>query len=509
MKRKLLTLEDLYNYFSSKSDSSHFSYDDETSIVVQEEGRLIFEEAEESPAEGLLPVEFKACHTGVNLNKTSISEDAMNAALASFSNRPVLGYIHEVDGEPEFFTHNRHIDDEEIVYDEVPVGVIPESCDARLVIDEENGKQYVVVKGYIYEEYTKAAEILRREKECPVSVELSVRELSYSAEEKVLVIESFYFMGITILGKDEEGNDVNPGMEGATVTLLDFDAENNSLLTSVNADVRIEEKIRKEENSMEDNKEVLKNLDEVAEEEVTETEFEEEVAEEEEAADEPEEAEESEEETPADDFSVQYSVTYGDVHKDFSVSLNDVIYALTDLVNATYGDADDTYYTVEVFADDKYVLMVDAWNGKAYKQTYSVRQGNYSLVGDRVPMYNVWVTEDEKKALENMKATYDAIQEKLAKFEAEPQKMDILESQAYAKIAETDEFKALEANHFDLSVEEVAAKADEILLSYAKNGKIDFSLEDGENKAVSGKNFPIPNKKAKNYGSLFSGIINK
>ena len=130
----------------------------------------------------------------------------MKAALPSFANRPILGFIHEVDGEPEFYAHNMHIgEDDEIIYDEIPVGIIPESGEPHLEVNEDNGKTYVVVNGYIFEDYTKAADILRKHGECYCSVELSIRELSYDAAEKVLNIEDFWFSGVTVLGFDEEG----------------------------------------------------------------------------------------------------------------------------------------------------------------------------------------------------------------------------------------------------------------------------------------------------------------
>lgn len=63
----------------------------------------------------------------------------MNEAIASFSNRPILGFIYsDDDGNPQFESHNMHTDDDgAIVYDEIPVGIIPESCDAHLEFDEE------------------------------------------------------------------------------------------------------------------------------------------------------------------------------------------------------------------------------------------------------------------------------------------------------------------------------------------------------------------------------------
>ena len=103
-----------------------------------------------------------------------------------------------------------HVDEEDnIVYDEIPIGIIPESCGAKLEYDKEKEKTYCVVNGYVIEEYAPlAVEILEREEECPCSVELSVRELSYDSKEKVLNIDDFFFSGVTILGKTEDGEDV-------------------------------------------------------------------------------------------------------------------------------------------------------------------------------------------------------------------------------------------------------------------------------------------------------------
>lgn len=108
---------------------------------------------------------LQACHTLKNANQSFISEKSMKSALPSFSNRPILANIIDVDGQPEFNTHAFHMDeDDNIVYDEIPIGTIPESCDARLEFDEDKGRNYCVVNGYIFEEYAPVAiEILERE----------------------------------------------------------------------------------------------------------------------------------------------------------------------------------------------------------------------------------------------------------------------------------------------------------------------------------------------------------
>ena len=205
-----------------------------------------------------------------------------------------------------------------------------------------------------------------------------------------------------------------------------------------------------------------------------------------------------------EEYSLKYSVTCGETVKEFSVSLTEKLSAISTLVNDVYAD-DGTWYCVDVYDDDKYVIMQDCWSGRAFKQSYKVKKDSYSLTGDRVEVYSVWCTEDERKKLDDMRANYSAISEKLAKYEAEPAKMKVINSESYAKISKTKEFAELRDNHFDMSVEEVSAKADEILLAYAKGNALNFSAE-SEKKTVGMTRLPIQtnaNKKSR-YGSLFS-----
>ena len=236
-KKRLRYIEDLYDFYSNKyKRSTKFSAEKTGEpLVVQVHGRINYDESDKNK-DGLLPVHLQSCHTDLNVNGSNIESSVMEAALPSFSNRPILGYIHKVttdenpEGQWEFYSHNMHEDENgDVVYDEYPIGIIPESCNAQLVYDEEKKKTFSEVDGYIFEEYSKAAEILQREEECSVSVELSIRALSYNAKDRYLDIEDFFFSGVTILGKTPEGNIVNPGMEKSNIKLADFSANNNSL----------------------------------------------------------------------------------------------------------------------------------------------------------------------------------------------------------------------------------------------------------------------------------------
>ena len=151
--------------------------------------------------------------------------------------------------------------------------------------------------------------------------------------------------------------------------------------------------------------------------------------------------------------------------------------------------------------------MVDWWQGKAWKQAYKTKKDNYSLVGDRVEVFSQWLTQDEINKLEDLRANYAEASEKLAKYEAEPEKMQILESEDYSSIADVEEFVTLKTQeaHFDMSVDEVRAEADKILLNAAKNGKVDFSAKDATEKTNATFVPLITSGKSKSgrYGGIF------
>ena len=65
----------------------------------------------------------------------------------------------------------------------------------------------------------------------------------------------------------------------------------------------------------------------------------------------------------------KYSITTGEKSANFEVSLDEKIWALSDLVNAQYGESDNCWYSVKVY--ENYLIMYDYWTCIAYKQTYS------------------------------------------------------------------------------------------------------------------------------------------
>lgn len=559
MTKRILYLEDLYDFYSNKyKRSTKFSAEKSGEpLVVQVHGRVNFDESDRNK-DGLLPVHLQSCHTDLNVNGSNIDSSVMEAALPSFSNRPILGYIHKVttdenpEGQWEFYSHNMHEDENgEVIYDEFPIGIIPESCNAQLVYDKEKKKTYCEVDGYIFEEYSKAAEILQREGECSVSVELSIRELSYDARQKFLNIEDFWFSGVTILGKTPQGDEVKPGMSGSNIKLADFSSKNNSLFSDYDSTlIDLQERLEKLESACFNNKNDISGKEETIEvekekfeEEVTETvevtETEETTEEEvtvtenesEETVDETsEETTENAEENPVENTQDEtettdtnatenesvnpekYSVTMSDGSvKEFSLSLDEITMSLYNLVNQMYGEADNAYYGVTVYKDNT-LIMSDYWNGKYYRQSFNRDGDNFSLVGDRVAVHSVWVTDEEDASLNDMRSNYSSVVEELNTYksaEVFADKMTVFDDEAYSEYLDTDEFKALmsEDSVNKYSKEELSEKADATLGKLVKKNKtFSFAGETPQKKYVSRVAFNAEKETEdtyKPYGDLF------
>lgn len=205
-----------------------------------------------------------------------------------------------------------------------------------------------------------------------------------------------------------------------------------------------------------------------------------------------------------------YSVVIDGIVKQFSVSLIEKLNALRDLVNNTYSEADDTWYDVDAYDEDKYVIMHDYWRNKHYRQDYTVRNDVYSLKGDRVEVFAQFLTQDEINNLAKMKSNYEQICKDLAQY----QKKELVNSKEYSAIAEKEDFIAVvdEVNNGmnEMSFEELKTNLDNMLLNFAKNGELNIeAIEDNkpENKKFARVGL-IPsgakgNPKKSRYGNIF------
>ena len=578
--KKLFTFDDLYSFFLKQNKNINFnSKESDTEIVVQVLGSLSFEN--KNVYEGLAPVHLQACHTDRNRNGSSISAKVMKKAFPTFKNKPILAYIHKIeneDGEMEevFGWHAMHEDEDgNTIYDERMVGIIPESSSPTLEYDEVKQKYYVNIDGFIYEEYSHAKDILERMGEASVSIEINVTQLSYDAKEKLLLIEDFYLNGVTILGKDPNGKDVEAGMEGSNIKLTDFSREhnsmfslNNDLLDAINklnntlASFNIESLEKGGESQMNKFEELLAKYGKTADDidfdyeslsdEELETKFEELFGEnndedgtppteddsenfedgqeddsendnqnddnqnDEEDDNQDYSDEEDNQEDNIEDEAKEYSIEYSVNNMIFKTSLNDIQYALTTLVNDTYAESDGTYYSCIVY--DDCVVMIDYWTGTAYRQSYKVRKGVYSLTGDRVSVRAVYLTADEEAEVDKMKTNYSLYEKELNGYhnaEAKVEKQAIICKPEFALLSgqskDYDNF-VNEINddklHLNYTVEDVQKKCDEYLLAYVKAGnQINFE-KDNTTETTQTHLFRLPNQSTKKpkgrYGNLFN-----
>lgn len=559
MNKRLLTLDDLCEYYSHRKKSMKFSSEESGEpIVVQIAGTLKFEDSSDLTA-GLTPVRLQACHTERNLNRSSISYEVMHdKLLPTFKNRPILGYIHDVDGVPQFYGHNAHEEDGEIVYDEIAVGNIPETNNAELVYDEENDRYNVMIDGYLYDEYTKATEIVKREEECPCSVEISIKSMSFNAKDHTLIIEDGYFSGVAILGYDNNGNKVQPGMAGSNVKLKDFSMSNNSILNELSNDehsklietldnlnktlsslninqktnptiknfekggdteidmTKFEELLNKYNKTVEDITFEYEGLSDEELEEVFSTTFDESEPTPDPIATQSEDPDDTEDDGNTDDNAEDNA---DDDEKDdggkdtytktFELSHEDVRSALYQLLAPIEETLNEYYWIMSVYDD---YFIYESCCGNYYRQAYTKENDTIAFDGERQEVFAEFVTADEKAELEDMRANYSSISEKLAKYEEAEEiadKMTVFDDQAYSKYLETDEFKKLMdvENVKKFTKDELVEKADAALGKVVKTTKT-FSMDVDEPKKDAQPSF-FAFARTESDTSFLDGLLKK
>lgn len=530
MIKKLLTLDDLYQFFVEQNKTVDFSSKESGSpIVVSLPGT--FAKTDDSMP-GLLKLKLKVCHTQLNRNGSFISQENMEKGMPTLKYRPILAYIHELeDGTKDFYAHNVEIienenGDADVNYIEKQVGCFT-ADDPWLEYDKEMDKTYVMAYSVIPEEYTEAADIIRRKNGTKVSCELVINELSYNAKEKYLDLTDFYFSGCTLLGCDEDGNEIGEGMLGSRADIADF-CHKEPKLTYQDKLIETLEKLNVtlegfNKHSKEGGDVAMDNLEnEIVEEVVAEMEetpvedapIEETTTEDEVVVVEEEtEVDETEVEKPSIPEDGDETPSEEKFVRTFTVELSheDIHCALYRLIDQ-YEEEDNEYYYIRNVYDDHFVMQGWAY-GKLYKVGYEVNGENVSLKGERQEVFELIVTESEKIAIEKMREDYSALEEKYAELKAFKENYDaatikaekdaIFESVDYDEIRESDEFKTLMSEMDQYSVDELKTRAD---LLYAASMKKKFAVEPNkpaQRKSVGFNYSAKPNKKKQAYAGLF------
>lgn len=527
MGNRILTFDDLYQFFVEQDKTVNFSAkENKGPIVVATEG---FFDIKENDMPGMLQLKLKVCHIDTNRNGSHISQANMEKALPTLKYRPILAYIHDLpNGEKDFFAHNMEIvededGEEEINYLEKQVGCFT-ADEPWLEYDKKQDKTYVMAYAVVPEEYTASADIIRRKGGTKVSCELVIEELSYNAKEKYLDLIDFYFGGCTLLGADEEGNEIGEGMLGSRADIADFCKKEpvftyqdklievldklNITLSNFNIN-QSEEKGGNEE--MEFDKDVVETVEEVETIELEEAvvEVEETVEVIEEVVETTEEASEEEvtiEETPASEDDGGEQVER--FTKTFTVELShdDIRYALYNLIGKYDEEDNDWYGIYSVY--DSYFVMQGWMNGKFFKQGYTIEGENVSLSGERQEMFMMLLSESEKLEIEDMRSNYSALKEFKDNYDVaqvRAQKEEVFGREEYTDIAETTDFKALRDDMDKFSVEDIVVKCDLMYAAHEKAKRKTFAQESKDTKPMAimfGVN-AVDTANEKPYGDLW------
>ena len=559
MNKQILTLDSLYQFFVEQNKSVNFSSKEYGNpIVVKTNG---FFESTNDDMPGMLKLKLKVCHIETNRNGSHISQENMEKAMPTLKYRPILAYIHTLpDGTEDFYAHNVEIienenGETEFHYMEKQVGCFTAE-EPWLEYDKDMDKTYVMAYAVIPEDYTSAADIIRRKNGTKVSCELVINELAYNAKEKYLDLTDFYFNGTTLLGCDEDGNEIGEGMLGARADISDFCHKDpifiyqnkmievldrlNTTLANFNTNIQkggnvemniFETLLEKYGKTVED---VTFDVEGLSDEEL-EAKFKEvfedgngDNATDDNAGNDGSDDGSDGEASSSDDGSSDDADNNDDTDdadgdvgepekftKTFTVELSheDVRYALYNLIRV-YEEEDNEWYSIRSVYDN-YFYMQGWCNNKLYKVGYTVDGENVALEGDRQEMFEIIVSESEKLAIEKLREDYSALEVQYNELKAfketydasvvKAKKTDILDKAEYECLADNAEFAQLRTEMDNYSVEEISTKADLIFAAHMKS-KMEFSVQDDGKKKPKVLGFSVEtknDKKKKAYGKLF------
>lgn len=556
-KQRILTVDDLYKC-CIENDILHFSAEDSNKrLVVSTQGYFEAEEDDEiQETEGLMGLKVKILHTGKNRNKSFISKESIEKYMSSIKNRPLLAYIHQLpDGSYDFKQHDRRTivnadGEEEIEYLESPIGHFTNDEPWLEEDKKKKDRYYVLGKAVVYEEYTKACEILKNKNGSDCSVELEIQDFSFDAKNKTLNIESFFIKGVTLLGskvnvKTGKVEKVLPGMEGAKVTLEDFMSntssdgcfENNEQKGGNEDMNKFEELLTKYNKTAEDidfdyadmSDEELENkfaelFEDAGTEEGADTATE--------ATEEPTEGtqesttettgstevQESAEKVVADDEEGKKSkkkksvlsvneLENGDLQVSFELNHEDKRCKIYRALEKMESDPDfmGWFDLISVY-DSYFVARIHTRNdADLFGQKYEFdTNDNLILVGEPYKVHAEFLTDAEYASLTEMRSNYSAMVSELETYklnEARQSKEDVLiKDETFSQYLDEEEFKELKASMDKYSLDEFKDKAD------SAYGKVIKRLGAPKNASFSMPRhqvFSFENKTESPYGDLF------
>lgn len=420
---------------------------------------------------------LKIMHDGLNNNGSIVPLSAIEEALSTVKNTPIMAFIkRDEDGNAvEFGGHESELQikekDGELYfkefYNQVPIGIIPETNNA--VIEEIDGKNYLICDGFIWKSYSNEAyDMLIENETTNVSCEMSCKSIEFD-DNDVMSILRFEFLGLVVIGTD-------PGMQNAEISMnADFSLNNDVKETFANNVNELNTYLKmkfesngKEENNLENETKEVENT-EIENKEVFEN------------------GEVQEKEEVETEVKVDFGLSIDNLRQSIQSQLKDITVTNTNRWGETWECR--AYYLETILPEDKVVILEDSndWN-KHYGVTYAMDGDNVVLdFESKVEYLQEWrvkqgteevITFEKEDVIEEMFA------EKFSKKEEEIVELN-------TKISELEEFKANYEKEVELetltnNVEEVVSKftfeEDEITELKNKVMNKDIDLETFEEK---------------------------
>lgn len=247
-KKKILTLADLYNFYSNKNENCIFN-SAETGYKLAVQVPAQFEINKEQNDNSLLFCLVKLMHSGENRNHSSVTDDALVKASKTLAYKPILAnFVEYTDPNTnevltDFTSHDMEITEDGTVYYEHQIGCFT-ADEPYFEIEEETGHNFLYGYCAIPREYTAACSVIERKNGTKISVELEINEMQYSAKDKVLELTDINILGATCLGKNPDTlKDIEEGMKNARLDIADFKLENNSTFSKNNIDTTLNTKL--------------------------------------------------------------------------------------------------------------------------------------------------------------------------------------------------------------------------------------------------------------------------
>ena len=359
---------------------------------------------EDYDTERFIKMRLRICHDGVNPKGTSFDINDINSAKDSLKNIPILAnVIFDEDDQPQFGSHDMDIEEDKVnsgeyklVYKEVPIGVIPETNNYE--VSEYDGKKYVFSDAYIWRGYSNYAEdIIKRDKNIKLSMEIDVNEFSYNAAQQVYNITDYKYTGITFLG-----NDIGTGMKNALATTECFAADDIKekmliIMQELKEDLAVFDKKNKEEGGngeMNENNTPDISNDSVSFDETQMT------------------ANNTDTSNTAAETEGIKSITENEKFvKTFALSHDDIRHALYSLLESIESKNNDLYFIEAVY--DTYFDYTALSDSSMHRQNYTKQGDDIAFEGESFDIYVEKLTSDEKAALDNIRAEYASMQNEL------------------------------------------------------------------------------------------------